>query len=166
MEQPKRTYLAWLNNAYAMEISAVRMYDMHAKDADRGLNAFPETAKRLRQHKRESEQHAKLMQSCLERAGGTPILPKTIAGEAAGFLLGFSGDITIDKIIMNNLTDYGSEHFEIAGYYTLIAAAKSFHDTETVMVCQKILAEERAMAAWLEAQLGPVAQEFLRRVTP
>ena len=53
--------------------------------------------------------------------------------------------------------------FEIASYRILIATAEYIGDTDTVAACKRILAEELAMAKWLEDNVGSVTQEFLRR---
>lgn len=55
------------------------------------------------------------------------------------------------------------EHMEIAAYKVLIAAAEACGDAETSAVCQRILAEEEAMAKWLSENIGDVTAKFLAR---
>lgn len=154
-----KTFHAWLNNAYGMELSAVRMYAMHAKDAQ----DFPELREGLERHREISQKHAEMMAAVIRSHGGEPSGFKAGVGDLIGLLLGFSGDITIDKVIMNNLTDFAAEHFEIAAYETLIAGAEKLGYKDTAARCREILEEEREMASWLERQVDPTAREFLRR---
>lgn len=160
----QKTYMSWLNNAHGQEVASIRMYEMHLKDASAGLNDFPELYKGLEKHLNETRKHAELMRSCVMRITGMePFQPKVWFGEISGLVLGLTGDITIDKVIMNNLTDYGTEGFEIAAYHTLKAGALRQNDIETAKVCDQILEEEIAMQEWLKTQLAPVATEFLKR---
>lgn len=163
MDRQHKTYFAWLNNAYGMEISAERAYRMHAKDASRGMNDFPELVKGLMKQSEIAKHQGERVKSCLDRHGITPHPLKSALGEGMGILIGFTGDVTIDKVIMNNLTDYGGIHFEIAGYRTLVAASQLMNDPETEKICREILKEEEEFATWLETQLEPVGAEFLRR---
>lgn len=165
MTQQQKTYYAWLNNAYGQEICMARMYRMHAKDVSCGLNDFPELKARLEQQAEVSMSQAKRIQKRLRDVSGRrPFLPKTWLGNIMGLFLGWTGDVTIDKVIMNNLTDYGMIQFEVAAYQTLIAAANAMDDHETVRVCEEILKEEQAFAQWLEKRVGQDAVTFLKRV--
>ncbi len=164
MTRDVKTYHAWLNNAYGQEICMAKMYAMHANDVSHGLNDFPELKTKLEKQSRVAHSHAKKMKQCVERVTGSPpFIPKAWLGTTMGALLGFTGDVTIDKVIMNNLTDYGMINFEIAAYHTLIAAAKEMDDLETETVCRKILMEEQTFADWMMTQVEPHAIHFLNR---
>jgi len=82
-------------------------------------------------------------------------------GKIGGFFQGISTGMTKDEMVKNALTDYASEHFEIACYTSLIAAAQAIDDQQTVAVCQQILHDEEAMAHWLQQQVPVITQEFL-----
>lgn len=56
---------------------------------------------------------------------------------------------------------YAFEHMEIAAYRNLIAAAQILGEARTAQVCQSILEEEIAMAAWLEEHMSSVVSQFL-----
>jgi ferritin-like metal-binding protein YciE len=52
---------------------------------------------------------------------------------------------------------------EIASYRILIATAEECGDAETRRVCEENLAEEEAMAKWLEDNLSDVTRAYLSR---
>lgn len=163
MKRDYKTYLAWLNNAYGQEQAMARMYRMHAKDAMQGLNKFPDLVERLNKQAAICDQQAERIAGCLKRHGQTPNPAKIALGNVMGGLLGFTGDVTIDKVIMNNLTDLGMAYFEVGAYLTLVDAAEAMEDPETAKICREILTQERAFAEWLEPKVGPTAKAFLKR---
>lgn len=164
MERAKRTYFAWLNNAYAQEKAMARMYGMHADDASRGLNNYPETRRQLKQQQDLAVKHAKVMLDCLHRHQLKPNVLKVWLGEFMGWLLGITGDLTIDKIIMNNLTDSGMGRFEQMAYLTIAAAAEEMADEETAKTARQIMAEKTAKQEWLEKSILEATKVFLQRV--
>jgi ferritin-like metal-binding protein YciE len=66
-----------------------------------------------------------------------------------------------DELVKNTLMDYASEHFEIACYTALVAAARSAGRDDIARVCSAILEEERSMARWLDGQIPVVVEEAL-----
>ena len=66
-----------------------------------------------------------------------------------------------DTAIKDCLAGIAAEHFEIACYRSLIAAAEQLGDMETASTCRGILREEEEMARWLETQLPTVTQHEL-----
>lgn len=61
-----------------------------------------------------------------------------------------------------SLASYGFEAMEIASYTILVNAAKKVGDKETARVCEQILKQEKAMAAWLEKNLPMLTRQYLR----
>jgi ferritin-like metal-binding protein YciE len=61
------------------------------------------------------------------------------------------------------LSDYATEHFEIASYRALIKGAQDLGDDETVRLCQQILREEEDMARFLEQNLPTAVHDVLSR---
>ena len=58
-------------------------------------------------------------------------------GKIGGFFRGISTGMAKDEVVKNALTDYAAEHFEIAGYTSLIAAAQAIGVQQTAAVCQQ-----------------------------
>lgn len=88
---------------------------------------------------------------------------KDLMGKFVAMGQGLSGVFVADKIVKGSMASYTFEHMEIAAYKVLIAAAEACGDVETSAVCQRILAEEEAMAKWLADNIGDVTRMFLAR---
>ena len=98
------------------------------------------------EHVRETEEHARLIEHRLDAAGGDTSTLKDVAlrwGALNWSLFFRAQDDTPAKLAA---FVYAVEHLEIAGYELLKRIAKKSGDPETVEVCDRILAEERAMA--------------------
>ena len=150
--------IAWLNDAHAMERSIAQVLKNHAGDAkDR-----PQIQARNQQHLDESNRHAELVAGCIRRLGGGVSALKTGVATMMGTVQGMTTGLFRDELVKNALHDYGTEHFEMACYRALIAVAQEVGDQETAAVCQQIIADEEAMAAWLNEQLPGVVVETLR----
>jgi ferritin-like metal-binding protein YciE len=141
--------LAWLNDAYAMEKAQIPILEEHAKDARR----HPEVRERDLQHLKETKQHAKDVRKCIEYLGEKPSVSKKMIGRVTGAMQSVSTEPFQDEIMKNFIMDYAAEHFEIACYRSLIAAAEEAGHPRIAQVCEEILEEEEAMAEWLHDHL-------------
>ena len=155
----KELVVAWLNDAHAMEQGIAEVLERHAADA----KDHPQMQARLQQHLDETRRHADLVKGCLERMGEQPSGIKTGMASVMGAVQGMSTKMAQDTLIKNTLHDYGTEHFEIACYTSLIAAAQDLGDQEMAMVCQQILREEQAMAEFLFQQIPATTVEMLQK---
>ena len=155
----QQTLIAWLNDAYAMENSMIPVLENHAKDA----KDHPDIQARGQQHVDETRRHAEMVRSCIERLGESPSTLKTGLGSVMGTMQSVATGLFRDEVVKNFLSDYAAEHFEIASYKALIAAAQEFGDLETVRVCQEILREDEDMAHWLDQHLPVVVQQTFRQ---
>ncbi len=150
--------IAWLNDAHAMELSIAQVLENHARDAkDR-----PQLQARLQEHLEQTRRHADLVKGCVERLGGSVSGVKTGLATMMGTVQGMATALAKDDLVKNALHDYGTEHFEIACYTSLIAAAENLGDQETVRVCQEILRDDQAMAEFLFQQIPPTTIEMLQ----
>ncbi len=154
----KELVVAWLNDAHAMEQGIAQVLERHATEAQ----DHPVMHARLQQHLEETRRHAELVKGCLERLGEQPSTVKTGMASVMGAVQGMSTKMAKDELIKNTLHDYGTEHFEIACYTSLMAAAQDLGDQETMQVCQQILREDQAMADFLFQQIPPVTVEMLQ----
>jgi ferritin-like metal-binding protein YciE len=141
--------LAWLNDAYAMEMAQIPILENHASDARR----HPEVRERDLQHLKETKQHAKDVRKCIEYLGEKPSVTKKMIGRVTGAMQSVATEPFQDEIMKNFLMDYAAEHFEIACYRSLIAAAEEAGHPKIARVCEEILDEEEAMAEWLHDHL-------------
>lgn len=152
--------LAWLNDAYAMEKAQVPILENHAEDARR----HPDVRRRDLQHLKETKQHAKDIRRCIEHLGEKPSASKKMIGRVTGAMNSVATEPFEDEILKNFLTDYATEHFEIACYRSLIVAAEEAGHPKIARVCREILQEEEQMAGWLERNLPMAVRETLAEV--
>jgi ferritin-like metal-binding protein YciE len=154
----KDMMVAWLNDAHAMEEGIAQVLERHAAAA----TDDPQMQARLQQHLDETRRHAELVKACVERLGGDTSAVKSGMANVMGAVQGMTTKIAKDEPIKNVLHDYGTEHFEIASYTSLIAAARDVGDAETAQVCQNILDDELAMADFLLQQIPPTTLKMLQ----
>lgn len=153
----KDTIVAWLRDAYAMEQGLVPVLNNHAKDAE----DQPEVRARIERHVSETDNHAERVRQCLAELGEQPSLLKSATGKLAGLIQAPMSSMARDEGVKNILTDYAAEHFEAACYRALANAARSAGYPRIADVCTEILAEELAMAQWLESQLPKAVEAHL-----
>ena len=116
----------------------------------------------LQRHLEQTRRHAELVKGCVERMGGETSGVKSGMASVMGTVQGMTTKLAKDELIKNTLHDYGTEHFEIACYTSLIAAAENLGDQETVRACQEILRDDQAMADFLFQQIPPTTIEMLQ----
>ena len=159
MTKPQEHLADWLRDAHAMEQQSATMM---RKLVDR-LEHYPELRSRIQQHIGETEQQAKRLEGCIERQGEKTSTLKDLAGKFTATIQGLSGVVVEDEVVKAHLAHYVFEHYEMASYRILIAAAEAAGDTETKSVCETNLREEQAMADWLSESLPATAQKYLQR---
>ncbi len=149
----------WLRDAHAMEQQAEAMLEAQASR----LEHYPELRERIVQHIDETRWQRAQLESCLSRLGTSPSLLKDIGGKLTAFGQGVSGMMVSDEVVKGAMAGYVFENMEIASYTVLIAAAASAGDHDTRAVCEQIIVQERAMAAWLLEHLPAITTAFLAR---
>jgi ferritin-like metal-binding protein YciE len=159
MTEPKEHLADWLRDAHAMEVQSATMMK---KLVDR-LEHYPELRGRIQRHIQETEQQAARLEGCMKRHGEKTSTVKDIAGKFTATIQGLSGVVVEDEVVKGHLAHYVFEHYEIASYRVLIAAAELAGDSETRSVCETNLREEEEMAAWLADNLPATTQKFLQR---
>ncbi len=150
--------LDWLRDAHAMEEQAQTMLST----MEGRLEHYPELRARISQHIDETKNQAELLRHCIQKRGGDASLLKDMAGRAMALMQGFSSAMASDEVIKGAMFSYAFEHLEIAAYRNLIATARYVDDAGTAQVCERILAEEEAMAAWLEEHMDTLTTQFLQ----
>jgi ferritin-like metal-binding protein YciE len=151
--------IAWLNDAYAMENALLPILENHAADAQ----GHPEIQARIYAHGDETKRHADLVRECVEKLGSSTSAGKTGLGTMFGYLQSVSTGMFSDESVKNALTDYATEHFEIACYRAIAAAAQQMGEQGVVTVCQNIIRDEQAMAEWLADNLPMITQETVSK---
>lgn len=152
--------LQWLRDAHAMEAEATTMLTAQASRLDN----YPQLRQRIEEHIRETKQQSQLLESCLERLGGSPSTAKNVIASGMAAMHAAGNSAMSDEVVKGMGISYAFEHVEISAYRSLILAAEAAGDTETARICRdEILPQEVAMAQWLYEHQDSVVQNFLQR---
>jgi ferritin-like metal-binding protein YciE len=159
MAVSRENLTAWLRDAHAMENQAIEILE---KQASR-LEHYPELRAKVRTHLDESHHQAERVERCLHQLGTDTSSLKTAAGKVIGTAQQLSGLFASDEVLKSGIADYAFEHYEIASYKMLIAAASEAGEHEVQRILEKNLREEEAMAEWLGQHLPEVTRQYLHR---
>jgi ferritin-like metal-binding protein YciE len=154
--------IEWLRDAYAMErgleVSLRKLAEQEALDGD--------MRERVRLHLQETRNHAEAVEKCLSQMGEETSGVKTVLAQAAEGAMGIGTAFVRDERVKDMLSGCAMEHFEIACYKAIRAAAKVAGESEIVTLCNRILPEEERMAEWFAAHLDDVVSAHLARLSP
>lgn len=148
-------FVAWLNDAHAMEKSIVealeRQVDL-AKD-------HPMVQQGIQQHLEATKRHAEIVEGCLDSLGEKPSGMKDTMASLGGKVQGMMPGGAKDDLLKAAMQDYSTEHMEIASYQALILAANELGHSEIATKLQGVLEDEQAMARWLEESMPTLVRE-------
>lgn len=161
MKDPKENLAEWLRDAHAMESNQVAMLE---KQSD-SLAAFPSLQRRVADHAEQSRRHAELVENCLKSMGEETSVIKQGIGKVSGMISQLSASMSDDEPVKIILADTGIEHFEIACYRSLQAAAELCGESDIALAASQILREEEAMALYLEGEIEEVTRYYLESET-
>jgi len=151
--------LEWLRDAHAMKQQAARMLRVQSER----VVHYPKLRARIEQHMHETLGQLRLLEGCIDRQGGKTSGLKDAIGKVMAFGRGACGALRPDEVVQGAISSYAFGHLQIATYTALVAAAKTVGDVETLRICERILSEERTMAAWMLQHLPELTEEFLLR---
>jgi ferritin-like metal-binding protein YciE len=151
----KGQLVTWLDDAYPMEHALEEVLERHAKDAE----GHAEVHERVTRHIEETRRRAD-RQGRIEQLGGS------VSGSKSAFAKFFGAGQMMNKplqdtMVKNAIADYAAEHFEIAFYRALIAAAEQLGETDIVNQLRQILQQEVDMATFRERHVSGTVQEQL-----
>lgn len=153
-------FVAWLNDAHAMELTLAKILENHANDA----KDFPEIRAHLEKHVSETRWHIEVVEECLGILGSKPSLTKSAMGLVMGKVQSAATGLFRDELIKNFISDYSSEHMEIVAYRALIVAAYELNQPEIARLCEEVLQDETEMADWLGNQIPEITRLSLHPV--
>ena len=159
MTDPRENLVDWLRDAYAMENQAVEMLERQ----EERIQNYPEVLAKVREHIQVSKRQADRLKQCLQRLGTDTSAIKTGIAMLLGNAQSLSGAFAADEIVKASVFNYSFEHFEIANYRALIAAAEACSEPEVARLCTETLNEELEMASWLEQRLPQLTKAYLQR---
>jgi ferritin-like metal-binding protein YciE len=158
-DKARKTFLAGLRDAYAMEKQAK---DMMASQTKR-LEDYPALSARAKEHERETDEQIRRLERCLERVGDAPSTFKNLATRTIRALQSALHGMTSDEVIKDTLTGYTFEHFEIGAYRQLITMAETLGERDVAIALRASLGEEQAMAKWMDEHMDETVREFMQR---
>jgi len=159
MATAEERLMEWLRDAHAAEKQAETMLSGMASR----IEHYPDLKERVRMHLTETQNQARSLEECIKRRGGSVSLVKDTGGRLAGLGQALNGMFVGDEVMKGSIASYAFEAMEIASYQILISAAELVGDHQTAAACRKILAEEKAMAGWLENNIGALTEAYLAR---
>ena len=147
----------WLRDAYAMERG---LEVVLKKAANREI--YPNIIRfATGKHLEETRQHGDMVATLLKSLGSDTSTIKTSAGLMANAMAGFGTMMTRDELVKDLLVSYAAEHFEIACYRALMAAARKAGLANVIEACEKIIANEEQMAATITQVLPQIIEDYL-----
>ncbi len=157
-DEARQNVIEWLRDAYALEKGLESSLGKQSRNED----LRPEIRDHAARHLDETRRHADEVRSALGALGASTSAMKTTMGMVAQSAKGMGSVFARDERIKDLLDAYSMEHFEIACYTALAAAAKQAGLPEVVQVCRRILPDEERMAEALRHSLPDEVQDYLR----
>lgn len=147
----------WLRDAYAMERG---MEGSLQKQANNDELSF-QVRQRAAMHLEETRRHAEEVKRALELLGTDTSSLKTGVGMMTEMAKGMATKFARDERIKDILDAYAMEHFEIACYTALAAAAERAALPQITEVCRNIIPDEERMAQVLKHSLPDEITSYL-----
>ncbi|HET7481542.1 MAG TPA: DUF892 family protein [Actinomycetota bacterium] len=158
-----------LIDAHSNELALVNVLNAHLAIAEKGSYATL-----LRNHLRETERHADLIQKRLTRLGYSESIPAMAYGVVQNTvkqaLVMAKGPVDMlrgrtnvrEKMVRNAMDEAMTEGFEIATYDTIEAVARTVGDHETAELAAEIRVDEEQMLDGLRKEIPILADSFVR----
>ncbi|CZT37452.1 ferritin-like domain-containing protein [Rhizobium sp. 9140] len=155
--ETREIFVTGLRNAHAMENQALSILKPQLKR----IENYPDVAAKLEQHIRETEGQIVRLEEVLTGLNEDHSTLKDMALSFTGAMAAMGHTVAGDEILKNAFANYAFENFEIAAYSSLITVAEAGGFNAALRGLQANLAEEQAMAQWLDANLAAVTTRFL-----
>lgn len=151
-------FVVGLRNAHAVEKQALAIM---TPQVERIAN-YPEVADRLRLHIDETHGQIARIDDILAGLDTSASTLKDAALSMSGGMAAIAHSVAGDEILKNSYANYAFEHFEIAAYRSLLTLAEDGGFTQATTALRQSLAEEEAMAAWIDQSLPDVTRRYAR----
>jgi ferritin-like metal-binding protein YciE len=163
--------IQYLNEAYGKEKELETSLQAHI-----GMASRKTYKNRLKDHLKETKNHARLVERRIKKLGGASTVQAVTAkgGEAVsrgvalakGPLHAVRGTGEAEVQLKNAITEHSEEGEEIARYTAIETLADTVGDKETAKVARQIRREEERMAAFLAKQIPLLTKEVARAEIP
>ncbi len=157
----KDKYVAWLNDAYAMETDITKKLEKQVEET----GDYPDIKEKIQEHLEVTRQQAERLKTIIERHGKDVSSAKSMLANMMGMVSGASMGMMPDKIVKAAEMDYALEHFEIAKYKGLITAAQVMGEEQDINELTQSLQEEEEMAEWIGDHTDKLVREYIAKET-
>ena len=154
--ETRSIFVTGLRNAHAMENQALSIM----KPQLARIETYPEVAAQLDKHIRETEGQIQRLEDVLHQLGEDHSTLKDMALSFSGTMAAMGHTIAGDEILKNSFANFAFENFEIAAYKSLRTIAELGGFPSAISAIDANLAEEQAMASWLDANIRGVTMKF------
>lgn len=180
VQEREAKLIQYLNEAYGKEQELVTALQAHI-----ALTTRDSYKKRLKDHLKETRQHAKGLERRIKQLGGkaekVEVPGPDALGEAAGKAQGAAkkavatakgpmhalrGTGEAEKMLKNAKTEYFNEAEEIANYHAIETLAEAVGDRDTAKLARGIRREEERMSKFLERTIATLTKEVVRDEIP
>lgn len=152
----KELFVVGLRNAHAVEKQALSIM---TPQVERLVN-YPAVADRLRLHIDETHGQIARLDEILASHETSASTLKDTALSLSGGMAAIAHSVAADEILKNSYANYAFEHFEIAAYKSLLTLADDGGFSQAATALRQSLAEEEAMAAWIDQSLPDVTRRY------
>ncbi|ARQ13662.1 ferritin-related protein YciE (plasmid) [Rhizobium etli] len=150
-------FVVGLRNAHAMENQALSIMKPQLKRIDN----YPEVAAKLDQHIHETEGQINRLEEILDGLNEDKSTLKDLALSFTGSMAALGHTVAGDEILKNAFANFAFEHYEAAAYKSLLAVAEAGGYGAAMTGLQANLAEELAMAEWINDNIAALTKKFL-----
>jgi ferritin-like metal-binding protein YciE len=155
--ETREIFVTGLKNAHAMENQALSIM----KPQLSRIENYPKVAAKLEQHIRETEGQLVRIEEVLSGLNEDHSSLKDMALSFTGAMAAMGHSMAGDEILKNSFANFAFENFEMAAYKSLLTVADAGGYGSAASALQANLAEEKAMAQWLDENLVSVTTKFL-----
>ncbi|ARO33591.1 ferritin-like domain-containing protein [Rhizobium lentis] len=150
-------FVVGLRNAHAMENQALSIMKPQLKR----IENYPEVAEKLDQHIRETDGQIVRLEEILDGLNEDKSTLKDLALSFSGSMAALGHTVAGDEILKNSFANYAFENFEAAAYKSLLTIAEAGGFGGAMSGLQASLAEELAMAQWINDNVVALTTKFL-----
>ena len=115
----------------------------------------------VKKHLVETNGQLKRLEQCLNACGESNSPLKDAAQSVLANTMALAHTMAGDEILKNTFANNAFEHFEIAAYKSLLTLCESAGQGNSRSLLEASLKEEERMAAWIDANVGKVTQDYL-----
>ncbi len=124
------------------------------------IEHYPEVAEQLRLHIDETHQQIARLDEILASLDTSGSTLKDTALSMTGGMAALTHSVAGDEILKNSFANYAFEHFEIAGYTSLMTMAEDGGIAQATPLLRQSLEEKQRMARWIGEALPTITRRY------